>query len=273
MLVNAKLTNHEGEPVVAFNFNSTGARLLGELTKNNQGKRLAIVLDKKVVSAPVINTPIIDGSGIITGNFDTKSATELALLLRSGSLPAPVVVMEERVVGPSLGQDSIRLGKLASIVGTIAIMVFMIVVYGTRGIFASIALVVNLVLIVAVIALLGATLTLPGIAGIALTMGMAVDTNVLIFERIREELKSSKISIEYATERGFQNAFATILDSNITTLIAAFFLYVFGSGMIKGFAVSLTIGILSSMFTAITLTKILMTWWCKYPTSKSRFFR
>ena len=264
MLLNAKIANKDGESVVAFSFDNTGAKILADITKHNQGRRLAIVLDKKVVSAPSINDPIIDGSGIITGNFDVQSASELALLLRSGSLPAPIKVVEEKVVGPSLGQDSIRLGKVASLVGTLAIIVFMIAVYGLNGLFASIALTVNLILIIAVMAVIGATLTLPGIAGIVLTMGMAVDTNVLIFERIREELRgnTSKFSTTgYAIERGFKNAFATILDSNLTTLIAAFFLYTFGSGMIKGFAVALTVGILASMFTAITLTKFLIISW------------
>ncbi len=260
LLNNAKAQINNGSHVVAFEFNRVGAKLFGDVTRNNPGKRLAIVLDNKVVSAPTINEPILGGSGIIQGNFTASTANELALLLRAGALPAPLKIIEERTVGPTLGQDSIELGKKASIIAIIAVVVFMVLLYGTNGVFASIALIFNLLLLIAAITILQATLTLPGIAGIVLTMGMAVDANVLIFERIAEEMKI-KASRSYAIERGFSQAFATILDSNITTLIAAFFLYIFGTGVVKSFSVTLTIGILSSMFTAITLTKLIITSW------------
>jgi len=261
MLINAKFINNEnGQPAVSFSFNNTGARLFADITRNNKNKRLAIVLDDKVLSAPVINEPILGGSGIISGNFTIASANELAMLLRAGALPAPVEVAEEKIVGPSLGEDSIVYGRKAAAVGTLAVIVFIIATYGIFGGFASIALIFNVIFIVAIMTVMQATLTLPGIAGIVLTVGMAVDANVLIFERIREEAAGGPIG-DYVIKRGFDQAFATILDSNLTTLIAAFFLYVFGSGVIQGFAVTLTIGIISSMFTSITLTKILITMW------------
>jgi preprotein translocase subunit SecD len=259
LLTNAQLSTEMGIKV-AFTFNTLGAKLFAEVTSQNAGKRLAIVLDNKVISAPVINEPILSGSGTISGNFTVTSANELALLLRAGALPAPLVVAEEKVVGPSLGEDSIAFGKKSGVIAIIAIVIFMVAIYGYLGIFASIAAIINLVFIIAIMGVLQATLTMPGIAGIVLTLGMAVDTNVLIFERIREELKINS-TVQYAIKQGFHQAFATILDSNLTTLIAAFFLYMFGSGVIKGFAVTLTIGILSSMFTAITLTKMLIYYW------------
>jgi preprotein translocase subunit SecD len=261
MLVNAKFINNEhGQPAVSFSFNNMGARLFADITRHNKNKRLAIVLDEKVLSAPMINEPIIGGSGVISGSFTVASANELAMLLRAGALPAPVEIAEEKIVGPSLGEDSIVLGRKSALIGTLAVMVFMIAIYGVLGIFASIALIFNVIFILAIMTIMQATLTLPGIAGIVLTVGMAVDANVLIFERIREESSGGPIG-EYVIKRGFEQAFATILDSNLTTLIAAFFLYIFGSGVIQGFAVTLTIGILSSMFTAITLTKIFITMW------------
>ncbi|MCH9754156.1 MAG: protein translocase subunit SecD [Alphaproteobacteria bacterium] len=262
MLTDAKFSNNEnGQPAVSFTFNTIGAKLFAEVTRTNRNKRLAIVLDNKVLSAPVINEPILSGSGIITGSFSVASANELALLLRAGSLPAPVQIAEEKIVGPSLGEDSIILGKKSAAIGIIAVIIFMIVTYGIYGIFASVALVFNIMFIISILTIIQATLTLPGIAGIVLTVGMAVDANVLIFERIREEATAFSKITDYSIKRGFEQAFATILDSNLTTLIAAFFLYIFGSGIIKGFAVTLTIGILSSMFTAITLTKIFITMW------------
>jgi len=261
MLVNAKFINNEhGQPAVSFSFNNMGARLFADITRNNTNKRLAIVLDGKVLSAPMINEPIIGGSGIISGNFTVASANELAMLLRAGALPAPVAIVEEKVVGPSLGEDSIVLGRKSAMIGTLAVMIFMISTYGVLGAFASIALIFNVIFILAIMTIMQATLTLPGIAGIVLTVGMAVDANVLIFERIREESAGGPVG-DYVIKRGFEQAFATILDSNLTTLIAAFFLYAFGSGVIQGFAVTLTIGILSSMFTAVTLTKIFITMW------------
>jgi len=261
MLTNAKFSNNDnGQPAVSFSFNSLGARFFADITRNNRNKRLAIVLDNRVLSAPVINEPIVGGSGIISGNFTIASANELAMLLRAGALPAPVDIVEEKIVGPSLGEDSIVLGKKSAIIGSLAVMLFMIFTYGSFGVFASIALIFNIIFILALMTIMQATLTLPGIAGIVLTIGMAVDANVLIFERIREEASGGAIG-SYTIKRGFEQAFATILDSNLTTLIAALFLYAFGSGTIKGFAVTLTVGILSSMFTAITLTKIFISVW------------
>ncbi len=255
-LVNAQLATTTS-PVVAFSFNTLGSKIFADITSKNTGRRLAIVLDNKVISAPVINEPILSGSGTISGNFSISSANELALLLRAGALPAPITIVEETIVGPSLGEDSIVFGKRAGLAALIAITFTMVLLYGPLGIFASIALLVNLAFVLTTMGFLHATLTMPGIAGLILTLGMAVDTNVLIFERIKEEM-AIKSTVPYAIKQGFYHAFATILDSNITTLIAAFFLYTFGSGLIRGFAVTLTIGILSSMFTAITLTKLMI---------------
>jgi preprotein translocase subunit SecD len=266
LLTNAQLSTEMGARV-AFTFNTLGAKLFADVTSKNTGKRLAIVLDNKVISAPSISEPILSGAGSISGNFTVTSANELALLLRAGALPAPLSIAEEKVVGPSLGEDSIAFGKKSGVIAVIAIIAFMVGIYGYLGIFASIAALVNLVFILAAMSVLQATLTMPGIAGIILTMGMAVDTNVLIFERIREELKVNS-TVQYSIKQGFNHAFATILDSNLTTLIAAFFLYMFGSGVIKGFAVTLTIGILSSMFTAITLTKMLIYYWVNWISRK-----
>jgi preprotein translocase subunit SecD len=261
LLTDAKFMNNEnGQAGVSFTFNTLGAKLFADATRNNRGKQLAIVLDDKVLSAPVVNEPILSGSGIISGNFTVASANELAMLLRAGSLPAPIEVAEEKIVGPSLGEDSITLGKKSALIGIASVMVFMVITYGIFGVFASFALAFNILFILSILTIIQATLTLPGIAGIVLTVGMAVDANVLIFERIREESNRKSITY-YSIKRGFEQAFATILDSNLTTLIAAFFLYVFGSGLIKGFAVTLTIGILCSMFTAITLTKIFVLTW------------
>lgn len=261
-LINAQLYNSTS-PMVAFNFNTLGAKIFADVTTKNTGKRLAIVLDDKIISAPVINEPILSGAGTISGNFTVSSANELALLLRAGALPAPLKIAEEKVVGPNLGEDSIEFGKKSGLVAIASITVLMIALYGLFGVFASIALLVNLGAILTSMGFLNATLTMPGIAGIVLTMGMAVDTNVLIFERIKEEIKI-KSTVQYAIKQGFHQAFATILDSNLTTLVAAFFLYAFGSGIIRGFAVTLTIGILSSMFTAITLTKLLIYCWIDF---------
>jgi preprotein translocase subunit SecD len=255
-LINAQLATTTA-PVVAFNFNTLGAKIFADVTTKNTGRRLAIVLDDKVISAPVINEPILGGSGSISGNFTISSANELALLLRAGALPAPITVEDETIVGPSLGEDSITFGKRAGLAALLAITTTMILLYGPLGAFASLALLVNLAFVLTTMGFLNATLTMPGIAGLILTLGMAVDTNVLIFERIKEEM-ATKSTVSYAIKQGFHHAFTTILDSNITTLIAAFFLYVFGSGLIRGFAITLSIGILSSMFTAITLTKLMI---------------
>jgi preprotein translocase subunit SecD len=215
------------------------------------------VLDGKVVSAPVIQSQIFT-NGQITGNFSVEETQELSLILRAGALPAPLIVLEERSVGPGLGADSIAAGKIAAIVGMVLVIVYMFVSYGLFGLFADIALCVNIILILAALSALQATLTLPGIAGIVLTMGMAVDANVLIFERIREEVKAGR-SVRAAIEAGYDRAISTIIDSNLTTLFAALFLFIFGSGPIKGFAVTLSLGIITSMFTAILVTRLIIT--------------
>jgi preprotein translocase subunit SecD len=257
LLTNAQPTYSDGRPVVSFAFNTTGARKFAEITRNNVGKRFAVVLDDEVITAPVIRVPIIDGRGQIEGGFTVDGANELAVLLRAGALPAPLKIIEERSVGPSLGADSIASGEMAVVIGFAAIMLFMIMYYGIYGVFANVALLINVILILGVLSYFQATLTLPGIAGIALTMGMAVDANTLIFERIREELAKGK-KVVTAVEHGFKTAFDTIMDANITTLIAAFILFYFGSGTVKGFAVTLSIGILASMFSAIMLTRLMM---------------
>ncbi|MDA9163639.1 protein translocase subunit SecD, partial [Rickettsiaceae bacterium] len=267
-LNNAQAQFQDAMPVVHFSFNSIGAKKFAEATSNNRGNRLAIVLDGKVLSAPVINDPILGGDGIISGSFSVESATELALMLRAGALPAPLKVVEERTIGPNLGADSIQSGKLAALAGFAFVVVFMLISYGVLGIFANITLVVALLYILALLSMLQATLTLPGIAGIILTIGMAVDANVLIYERIREELEKGCSNL-YAVKIGFESAFATITDSNVTTLIAAFLLYTFGVGAIKGFAVTLTIGIIASMYTALVVTKLMIDIWLKYAKPKN----
>ena len=259
-LVDAQPSFQEGEPVVSFKFNSIGGKKFGEATKNNIGERLAIVLDNEVISAPTIQTAILGGSGIISGNFTVKSANDLALLLRSGALPAPLEVLEERTVGAGLGSDSIKAGAIACVIGLIAVVVFMIAAYGLFGIFTTVAVFTNLFLLLGVLSLMGATMTLPGIAGVILTVGMAVDANVLIFERMREEVKLGR-STKDAAEAGFREAWGTILDSNLTTLVAAFVLFYFGTGPVRGFAVTLTIGILTSMFTSVTVTRVIIASW------------
>lgn len=262
-LNDAQAQFQDAQPVVYFSFNNLGAKRFGEATTNNRGKRLAIVLDGRVLSAPVINTPITGGTGIISGSFTVEQATELALMLRAGALPAPLKILEERTIGPNLGADSIEAGKLASMVGFVLVVIFMLLTYGILGLFANITLVIALLYIFAMLSLFQATLTLPGIAGIILTIGMAVDANVLIYERIREEVEKGSSNL-YAVKMGFDSAFGTIMDSNITTLIAAFLLYVFGVGAIKGFAVTLTIGIIASMYTALVVTKLMIDLWLKY---------
>ena len=262
LLIDASATYHEGKPAVSFRFNSLGSRKFAKITQDNLGKIFAIVLDGKVITAPVINSVINQGSGVISGSFTTQEAGQVALLLRAGALPAPLTIVEERNVGPSLGSDSISSGKIASLVSLILIAIFMIIFYGIFGFIANIALFVNIAIIISLLSMIGATLTLPGIAGIVLTMGMSVDANVLIFERIKEELAEKK-SVLASVEQGFSQAYRTILDSNLTTLIVAFFLYVFGNGSVKGFAVALSIGIMSSMFTAILLTRMLISIWLK----------
>jgi preprotein translocase subunit SecD len=261
-LVDAQPTFQNGQPVVSFRFDSAGGKRFAEATRTNVGRPFAIVLDNKVISAPRINEPILGGSGIISGNFTTASANELAVLLRAGALPAPLKIMEQRTVGPDLGADSIAAGEMACIIGFLAVVIYMVLSYGWYGMIANAALVVNIALIGAAMSLLGATLTLPGIAGVVLTIGMAVDGNVLINERIREELRAGKTPFE-AVGAGYARAMTTIIDSNVTTLIAAAVMFEFGTGPIKGFAVTLTIGIFASMFTAVTLTRLIIATWLR----------
>lgn len=249
-----------GRPYVSLSFNARGAKIFERITGENVNKRLAIVLDGKVYSAPVIQEKIIGGRASITGNFTTDEAHDLAIVLRAGSLPAPVKVLEERSVGPSLGQESIQKGVFSALLGGALVAVFMLIYYGLGGLIADIVLVFNLILIMAGLAAFGATLTLPGIAGIILTIGMAVDANVLIFERIREELRQG-LTPRKAVAEGFSRATLTILDANITTIIAAIILYQFGTGPIRGFAVTLTLGIIASMFTAIFVSRTIFEWW------------
>lgn len=263
MLVDAQTTfDQNNEPVVAFRFNSVGGTKFAKITADNVGKPFAVVLDNKVITAPVIQSPILGGNGIISGNFTAKTANDLALLLRAGALPAPLKILEERTVGPSLGSDSIAAGAKACVAGLLFVMLFMALNYGLFGLFSNVALIVNGILLFALMALLNATLTLPGIAGIVLTLGMAVDTNVLIFERMREEKRNGKGLIS-AIESGFKMAFATIIDAHVTTFAAALLLYIFGTGAVKGFAVTLSIGIASSLFTAILFTRLLIVLWLK----------
>ncbi len=250
------------EPIVSFRFNSTGARKFAEATQQNVGKPFAIILDNKVISAPVIREPILGGSGQISGNFTVQQANDLAILLRAGALPAPLTIVEERTVGPGLGQDSINAGEHAAYVGAALVVLFMLVTYGLFGLFANIAVAVNVAMIFGVLSMLNATLTLPGIAGIVLTVGIAVDSNVLIYERIREEVRAGRTAIN-AIDAGFSRALATILDSNITTFIAAAVLFYIGTGPVRGFAVTLGIGILTSLFTAFTLTRLIVAYWVR----------
>lgn len=260
-LVDAQPSFQNADAVVSFKFDSQGAKRFGDATRANVGRLFAIVLDEKVISAPVIREAITGGSGVISGNFTTQSAQDLALLLRAGALPAPIKVLEERTVGPGLGADSIKAGTTASLVGLGLVTVGVFVCYG--GVFGSIAvisLMFNIALIFALLSFLQATLTLPGIAGIVLTVGMAIDANVLIFERIREEIRLGRSAI-VALDAGFNRALSSIMDSNITTLIAAFLLFIFGSGPIRGFAVTLSIGIVTSIFTAVMVGRLLVVWW------------
>ncbi len=261
-LVDAQPSFQNNQPVVSFRFDSLGGRQFGDVTQENTGRYLAIVLDGKVISAPVIREPILGGSGIISGSFTVAEVNQTSLLLRAGALPAPISFLEERTVGPGLGHDSIEAGQIASIIGLIAVMVFMVMCYGLFGAFADIALLFNIGLIIAILSGLQATLTLPGIAGIVLTIGMAVDANVLIFERIREEVASGRSPLS-AVDAGYKRALTTIIDSNLTTLIAAVLLFAFGSGPIKGFAVTLSVGIVTSMFTAIMVTRFFVVTWLR----------
>jgi preprotein translocase subunit SecD len=257
-LINAKASFDQfSRSIVLIEFDKIGAKEFGEATKNNVGKILSITLDGKEITSPRVNEPILNGNAEITGNFTVDSAKQLALLLRSGALPVKVEILEIRSVGPTLGKDSIAKGIKAGIAGLILTLIFMLIYYKGFGLIADFALVVCMLLIIGALAGLKATLTLPGIAGIILTIGMAVDANILIFERIKEELRLEK-TFRASIDAGFNKAFSSIFDSNLTTLVAAFALFYFGSGPIKGFAVTLSIGILASMFTAIVVTKIIL---------------
>ena len=248
------IRNQRNEPTVSFTLDRLGSQKFGRATTDNVGKRLAIVLDGKIISAPNINEPITSGNGMISGNFSFQEATDLALLLRSGALPTPLNIVEERTVGPDLGEDSIKSGLMSLIIGFILVIIFMFYKYKIFGLVANTALIANLLMLVGILTILEATLTLPGIAGIILTVGMAVDANVLIFERIKEELKTEK-SIIHAFDTGYSKAKITVLDANITTLIAAIILFAFGSGPVKGFAITLGIGIITTLFTAYFLAR------------------
>lgn len=262
MLTSATPGFNQGQAIVSFNLDRRGAKSFCEVSRDNVNRRFAIVLDNEVISAPVFNEAICGGAAQISGNFTAASANDLALLLRAGALPAPLTVAEERTVGPSLGADSVEAGKKASVVGLVFILIFMVLSYGRFGLYANVALAVNVSLIFAVLSSLQATLTLPGIAGIVLTIGMAVDANVLIFERIREEFLQGR-SVLSAVDAGYSRAMSTIIDANLTTLIAAILLYSFGTGPIKGFAVTLAIGIMTSLFSAVMVTRLLVVGWLK----------
>ncbi len=257
-----------GEPVVNFRFNNAGGRIFGEVTRNNVGRPFAIVLDGKVLSAPVIREAILGGSGQISGNFTVAQANDLSILLRAGALPAPLTILEQRTVGASLGADSIRSGIIASIIGSLAVVIFMMATYGLFGVFANVALIVNVFLIMGALSLLQATLTLPGIAGIILTIGTAVDANVLIYERIREELRAGKTVIA-ALDAGYNRALAPIVDANVTHFISAAVLFELGSGPVRGFAVTLAIGVITSVFTAVTVNRLIVSTWVRRTRPKS----
>lgn len=269
LLVDAQPSFDEnGRATVTFKLSSLGAQRFGQVTSENVGQPFAIVLDNKVISAPVIREPILGGTGMISGNFTVQQAQDLALLLRAGALPAPLNVLEERTVGPELGSDSIKMGSQATLISILLVALFMVVAYGGFGMFANIGVLFNILLLLASLSLLGATLTLPGIAGIALMVGMAVDANILIYERIREETRAGQRPA-IAIDSGFKRAMATIVDSNLTTLIGAVLMYQFGTGPIRGFAVTLALGIIISMFTAITLTRVLIGSWLAWKKPKT----
>ena len=249
-----------GQPVVNFRLDSVGARQFGDVTKEHVGHRFAIVLDKQVLTDPVINTVILGGSGFITGNFTAATANDLAVLLRAGALPAPLKPLEERSVGAELGADSINAGRYATVAGLALVALFMILRYGLFGLFANVALTLNVILLLATLTAFGATLTLPGIAGIVLTMGMAVDANVLIYERIREEQRNGRTMLA-SIDTGFLRARNTIIDANMTHLIASLILFQLGTGPIKGFAVALGVGIITSFFTSVMVTRLIVIAW------------
>ena len=256
-------TDQNGMPAVDFRFNPTGARKFGEYTANNIGQPFAIVLDDEVISAPVIRSAIPGGSGQISGSMDFDEANRLAVLLRAGALPAELEFLEERTIGPELGQDSIDAGRVSAVIATLAVVAYMTASYGLFGIFASVSVILNVILILSVMSVLGATLTLPGIAGIVLTVGTAVDANVIIYERIREELRSGK-RVAKAIADGFTEAMSAIIDANVTSFIAAAVMFFLGSGPVKGFAVTLTIGLVTSVFTALFMTRLMIVLWLEW---------
>jgi preprotein translocase subunit SecD len=265
MLTDAQPTfdQQTGQPVVSFRFNSQGARRFGDATTQNIGKRFAIVLDEKVISAPVIQSAITGGSGQITGSFTAESANDLAVLLRAGALPAPLNVEEQKSVGAELGADAVKAGQISTAVGFVAILVFMLLSYGFLfGGISVVALLINGLLIIAIMSLTQATLTLPGIAGLILTLAVAVDANVLIYERMRDEIRAGRTVIS-AMDAGFSRAMSTIIDANVTTILAALIMFQFGAGPVKGFAWTLSIGVLTSVFTAVLVTQVLLAWWFK----------
>lgn len=268
MLVNAQPSFQENAPVVSFKLNAVGARRFCAVTSENVGKPFAVVLDNEVITAPRINEPICGGSAVISGSFTVQESADTAVLLRAGALPTTMTVVEERSIGPSLGSDSVKAGTTASLVAFVLIVGFICMNYGLFGVFASVALFINMAMIMAILAMMQATLTLPGIAGVILTMGMAVDANVLIFERIREEVRGGR-SIIAAMDIGYEKAMASITDSNLTTLIAGLILYVVGTGPIKGFAVTMAIGIVTSLFAAIMLTRMMLIIWLKVKKPKA----
>ncbi len=253
--------DENGAPAVSFSFKAAGAKEFANVTRENVGRRLAIVLDGKVLSAPTINSPITGGQGIITGNFSMQSANDLALMLRAGALPAPLIVVEERVVGPGLGEDSIKAGTGACLIGLAFIFVFMLIVYGSFGIIADITLLVNGILLLALLSLLNATLTLPGVAGIALTLAMAVDANILIMERMKEEIHHGIKNPQEVIKRGFAGSFSAIFDGQLTTLFAALFLFMLGSGSVRGFGITLGLGLATTMYAAIVVNKVIFMIW------------
>lgn len=268
MLTAAQPSFQDGQPVVSFRLNAIGSRRFCDVTTQNINKPFAVVLDGEVITAPNINSAICGGSAIISGNFTVQESSDLSLLLRAGALPTTLTVVEERSVGPTLGSDSVNAGAKASLVAFGLIVALMVICYSTFGVFASVALVINLCLTMAIMALIGATLTLPGIAGLVLTIGQAVDANVLIFERMKEEIRAGR-SVMSAIDTGYQKAMSSIIDSNLTALISGAILYAVGTGPIKGFAVTLTIGILTSLFSAIMLTRMMLIVWLKKTKAKT----
>jgi preprotein translocase subunit SecD len=270
MLTNANGTvdTQTNQPAVHFAFNGKGTQRFGDVTANNIGKPFAIVLDKRVISAPRINSAITGGDGIITGNYTTETANDLAILLRSGALPAPLNVVEQRTVGAELGADAVRAGEVSLAIGAVAIFAFIILAYGLFGVFAAIALIINVLMMIGAMSFTQATLTLPGIAGLILTMAVAVDANVLIYERMRDEANAGRTPMA-AADHGYRRAMTSIMDANVTTMISALIMFQFGAGPVKGFAWTLSIGVVTSVFTAIVVTQLLIGLWFRMARPKA----